>query len=101
MLEDKVIVIVGATGGIGATLTRQLAPTGARLVLAARDGKSLAVLASELSVDVLTVPTDITQPQQVDTLIQTTIAQFGQIDVLVNAAGAGILKAYNSIEPAD
>jgi short-subunit dehydrogenase len=101
ILQDKVIVIVGATGGIGATLTRQLALTGARLVLAARDGESLAALANDLSADVLTVPTDITQPEQVEGLIQATIAQFGQIDVLVNTAGAGILKAYNNIEPAD
>ncbi len=101
MLEDKVIVIVGATGGIGSTLTRQLSSTGARLVLVARDGESLAALANELSGEVLTVPTDITQHQQVDALIQRTIAQFGQIDVLVNAAGAGILKAYNTIESAD
>ena len=49
MLQNKVIVIVGATGGIGATLTRQLAPTGARLVLAARNRENLAVLANELS----------------------------------------------------
>ncbi|MBO1055618.1 MAG: SDR family NAD(P)-dependent oxidoreductase [Dolichospermum sp. JUN01] len=101
MLQDKVIVIVGATGGIGSTLTRKLSSTGARLVLVARDGESLAALANELSGEVLTVPTDITQPQQVDALIQRTIAQFGQIDVLVNAAGAGILKAYNTIESAD
>ena len=104
MLQDKVIVIVGATGGIGATLTRQLAPTGVRLVLAARNTENLAALATELpgeSGNVLIVPTDITQPQQVDTLIQRTISQFGQIDVLVNAAGAGILKAYNTIEPSD
>ena len=63
MLQNKVIVIVGATGGIGATLTRQLAPTGARLVLAARNRENLAVLANELSANVLTVPTDITQPK--------------------------------------
>lgn len=104
MLQDKVIVIVGATGGIGATLTRQLAPTGVRLVLAARNTENLAALANELPEspgNILIVPTDITQPQQVDTLIQRTISQFGQIDVLVNAAGAGILKAYNTIEPSD
>jgi short-subunit dehydrogenase len=100
-MQDKVIIIVGATGGIGSALTRLLAPTGVSLVLTARDGVKLATLASELSGDVLTVPCDITQPEQVNTLIQTTIAQFGQIDVLVNAAGAGILKPYNSIEPAD
>jgi short-subunit dehydrogenase len=100
-MQDKVIVIVGATGGIGSALTRKLAPTGARLVLTARDAVRLATLADELPGEVLTVPCDITNPQQVDTLVEKAIAQFGQIDVLVNAAGAGILKPYNSLEPAD
>jgi short-subunit dehydrogenase len=100
-MQDKVIVVVGATGGIGSALSRQLAPTGAKLVLAARDAVNLATLADELSGEVLTVPTDITQPEQVDALIQKAVAQFGQIDVLVNAAGGGILKPYNNIEPAD
>lgn len=100
-MQDKVIVIVGATGGIGSALVRQLAPTGAKLVLAARNALNLTTLASELSGEVLTVPTDITQPEQVEALIQATVAQFGKIDVLVNAAGLGILKAYNNIEPGE
>ncbi|TAE60506.1 MAG: SDR family oxidoreductase [Nostocales cyanobacterium] len=100
-MQDKVIVVVGATGGIGSALTRKLANTGAKLVLAARDGVNLATLANELSGQVLTVPTDITKPEQVEALIQTTLANFGQIDILVNAAGVGILKGYNSIEPGE
>ncbi|WP_413175955.1 SDR family oxidoreductase [Anabaena azotica] len=100
-MQDKVIIIVGATGGIGTALTRQLAPTGAKLVLAARNAVNLATLAEELSGEVLTVPTDITQPDQVKALIQATLRRFGQIDVLVNAAGIGILKPYNSIEPGE
>ncbi|MBD1879614.1 MULTISPECIES: SDR family oxidoreductase [unclassified Coleofasciculus] len=99
-MQDKVVVIVGATGGIGSVLTRKLAPMGARLVLAARDSSRLANLASGLP-QVLTVPTDITKPQQVETLMEKAIAHFGQIDVLVNAAGAGVLKQYNQLEPAD
>ncbi|MEA5619140.1 SDR family NAD(P)-dependent oxidoreductase [Cronbergia sp. UHCC 0137] len=100
-MQDKVIVVVGATGGIGSALIRQLAPTGAKLVLAARNRAALTTLADGLSSPVLTVPTDITQPQEVNNLIQATLNEFGQIDVLVNAAGAGILKSYNSLEPAD
>ncbi|MCM0589009.1 MAG: SDR family oxidoreductase [Gloeotrichia echinulata IR180] len=100
-MQDKVIVVVGATGGIGSALTRKLAPTGAKLVLAARDAVRLRTLALELPGEVLTVPCDITDPQQANTLIEKAVAEFGQIDVLVNAAGAGILKAYNSLEPAD
>lgn len=100
-MQNKVVVIVGATGGIGSALTRQLTPTGASLVLAAKDVTRLATLAEDLPGQVLTVPTDITDLQQVNTLIEKAIAEFGQIDVLVNVAGAGILKSYNSLEPAD
>lgn len=100
-MQDKVIIIVGATGGIGSTLTRKLASTGARLVLAARDTVRLAALAEELSGEVLTVPCDITDPEEVKLLIEKTINHFGQIDVLVNSAGAGILQPYNNVEPAD
>ena len=99
-MQDKVVVIVGATGGIGSALTRKLAPMGARLVLAARDSSRLENLASGLP-QVLTVATDITKPQQVETLMEKAIAHFGQIDVLVNAAGAGVMKQYNQLEPAD
>ena len=102
-MQDKVVVVVGATGGIGSALTRKLAPTGARLVLAARNSSALQDLAAELSVSkpVLTVPTDITDRAAVNALMEQTTAQFGKVDVLVNAAGAGILKPYQNLEPAD
>lgn len=104
-MQDKVVVVVGATGGIGSTLTRQLAQEGTRLVLAARDSSRLTALGSELPLtqgeQVLTIPTDITDPSQVKTLMSKAIAQFGQIDILVNAAGAAVMKQYNKIEPQD
>ena len=104
-MHDKVVVVVGATGGIGSALSRKLAQEGARLVLVARDSSRLASLVSELPItseqQVLTVPTDITQPSQVKTLMEKAIAQFGQIDALVNAAGAAVMKQYNKLEPAD
>lgn len=99
----KVVVVVGATGGIGSALTHKLAADGANLVLAARDSKRLVALASRLAIadQVLSVPTDITKPSQVETLMSKAVTQFGQIDVLVNAAGAGLMKQYNKVEPAD
>jgi len=102
-MPDKVVVVVGATGGIGSALTRKLAPTGACLVLAARNSSALQDLAAQLSISkpVLTVPTDITDRASVNALMEQTTAQFGTVDVLVNAAGAGILKPYQNIEPAD
>jgi short-subunit dehydrogenase len=104
-MQDKVVVVVGATGGIGSALTHKLAREGASLVLAARDSSRLAALVSEVPItnkeSILSVPTDITKPAQVETLISKAIAQFGKIDVLVNAAGAAVMKQYNKIEPAD
>jgi short-subunit dehydrogenase len=100
---NQVVAIVGATGGIGTALANKLAPTGANLVLAARNHGRLSALASELpsSGSVLTVPTDITDSSQVERLMEKTVSQFGQIDVLVNAAGAGVLKQYQKITPED
>ena len=104
-MQDKVVVVVGATGGIGSALTRKLAGEGTRLVLTARDNSRLATLVSQLPTtdrdQVLSVPTDITDPSQVETLMSKAVAHFGQIDVLVNAAGAGVMKQYNKVEPAD
>src|ERR671932_1367409 len=104
-MQDKVVVVVGATGGIGSALTRKLAGEGTRLVLTARGNSRLATLVSQLPTtdrdQVLSVPTDITDPSQVETLMSKAVAHFGQIDVLVNAAGAGVMKQYNKVEPAD
>jgi short-subunit dehydrogenase len=104
-MQNKVVVVVGATGGIGSALTQKLAAEGANLVLAARDSSRLAALESQLATSygnqVLSISCDITDPSQVETLMSKAVAQFGQIDVLVNAAGAGVIKQYNKVTPAD
>jgi short-subunit dehydrogenase len=103
-MRDKVVIVVGATGGIGSTLAQTLAPLDANLVLASRDGDRLASLMSQLPGDAgrqIAVPTDITDPDSVTTLIQKTLSSFGRVDALVNAAGAGILKPYHKLDPAD
>lgn len=100
-MQDKVIVVVGATGGIGRALTHKLADRGANLVLAARTQERLTALTAELPTEILTVPTDITQPDQAEALMQKAVAEFGRIDGLVNAAGAGVLKQFNKLEPVD
>ena len=100
-MKNKVIVVVGATGGIGSALTRKAANAEARLVLVARDKDKLATLAEELPGEVAIIPTDITKPEQVHALFKQVIVEFGQIDALVNAAGAGVMKPYSNLESAD
>lgn len=98
MLQDKVIVVIGATGGIGRAVVHQLHPLGATLVLAARTPEKLASFALP---GALTVPTDITVPAQVQHLMAQAMARFGRVDVVINAAGVGILKPWDKLEPAD
>jgi short-subunit dehydrogenase len=103
----KVVVVVGATGGIGSALVPKLAESGAKLVLVARDADRLDELIRNLEDDyetdyetrAIAIPTDITQYAQVELMVQKAIAQFGQIDVLINAAGAGVMKQFLRIEP--
>jgi short-subunit dehydrogenase len=102
-MQSKVVVVVGATGGIGAALVPKLAEAGAKLVLVARDVDKLEELVNNLEDDydseAIAVPTDITKYEQVEAMVQKAIAQFGQIDVLVNAAGVGVMKQFLRIEP--
>jgi short-subunit dehydrogenase len=104
-MHNKVVIVVGATGGIGSALTHKLAAEGANLVLAARDSSRLAALQSQIPISygnqVFSVSCDITDPNQVETLMSKAVAHFGQIDVLVNAAGAGVMKQYNKVTPVD
>ncbi|MCA9839531.1 MAG: SDR family oxidoreductase [Trueperaceae bacterium] len=86
-LKDKVVIITGASSGIGAATARLLAKEGARLTLAARSTDKLEALAEELECETLVVPTDISQAEDVTRMVDKTIQTFGQVDVLFANAG--------------
>jgi short-subunit dehydrogenase len=91
-MKDKVIVITGASGGIGAAVTEMLGQQGARLVLAARSQKNLDTLAEKVRQsggEALVIPTDMGNPDQVKALAQQTLAHYGRVDILINNAGYG------------
>jgi NAD(P)-dependent dehydrogenase (short-subunit alcohol dehydrogenase family) len=91
--DPKVVVITGASGGIGAALARRLGRAGCRLVLAARRGAELRQVASEAGVragEGLAVVTDVTRRADVEQLRDEALATFGAIDVWVNNAGRGV-----------
>jgi short-subunit dehydrogenase len=93
MFKDNVIIIAGASRGIGAELALQLASLGARLCIAARNSQQLeqlAVRCSASGAEVLVCPTDLTEPEQCRYLIEQTIARFGRIDTLIYNAGKGV-----------
>jgi len=89
-MNDKVIVITGASSGIGEALARRLGRQGHALVLAARGGDKLQSVARECGDRALAVPTDVTRRPDVERLRDEAIAAFGYVDVWINNAGRGI-----------
>nr|WP_315189858.1 SDR family oxidoreductase [uncultured Albidiferax sp.] len=86
-IQGKVVMVTGASSGIGEATARALARHGATLVLAARRTDRLARLAAELGDQVLWAATDVTQLADLQALAEQAVARFGRIDVLVNNAG--------------
>jgi len=90
-LADRVVIVTGASSGLGLLVAHEAARQGAKLVIAARDSAALDAAANELrfegSPDVLVVPADLTDRVQAAALITRAIERFGRIDVLINVAG--------------
>ena len=97
-LKGKNILIIGATGGIGSKTAKMLAGSGANLFLAARNKEKLHSLANEinLSSDKI-IALDISKPEEVAALKEQFFSQYATIDVLLNAAGIGIIKSYEEL----
>ncbi|MEU0922938.1 SDR family NAD(P)-dependent oxidoreductase [Streptomyces malaysiensis] len=95
----KVVLVTGASRGIGRAVALAFAREGATLVLAARSADRLAQVegeARDLGSEVLSVPTDVTSRDAVAALVDAAMDRFGRIDVLVNNAGIGKVGAIES-----
>ena len=87
-INDKVVIITGASSGIGLATARLLSKNGARVALVARSKSKLRALSNELP-DSLAVPTDMTKPVEIRKMIRRVKEHFGRIDILINNAGQG------------
>jgi NAD(P)-dependent dehydrogenase (short-subunit alcohol dehydrogenase family) len=90
-LDDRVVIVTGASTGHGLLVARYAAQHGARLVLAARDAENLNAAEVELTRagarDVLAVPTDVNDREQCRYLIDLAVERYGRVDILINNAG--------------
>jgi short-subunit dehydrogenase len=108
-IKNKVVIITGASEGIGAALAKILAHAGAQVVLAARSEEKIGALAHELNkpdkgrttdegTQALAVHTDMRSPEDVQNLIAKTMEIFGRVDVLINNAGQGMYVPVENID---
>lgn len=102
-LQNKVILITGASSGFGADAARLFAKEGAIVVLAARRMDRLTALAEEIRLaggQAFAVPLDVAEQSQIDDAVQTVLDTFGRIDILLNNAGLGRLDWLETLDPA-
>jgi len=99
-LENKVVIITGASSGIGRALAEEYAREKARIVIAARSGDKLAELRAALEktgCEVLSVTMDVSREEDCKRLIEETVARFGRIDILVNNAGISMRALFRDV----
>ena len=107
VLKDAVVILTGASRGIGPVIAQALAERGAHLVLAARNATELQGVAERLaslnggSGRVLCVPTDVAVPEQRSELVARTLRELGRIDVLINNAGLEQIEFFEHLSEAD
>ncbi|MEW5827471.1 MAG: SDR family oxidoreductase [Chloroflexota bacterium] len=102
-LQDKIVLITGASSGFGEDAARLFARQGAKVVLAARRIERLQALADEIQDEggeALVVPVDVASREGIQVMVDTVLDVYGQIDVLFNNAGFGRLDWLEALDPA-
>jgi NADP-dependent 3-hydroxy acid dehydrogenase YdfG len=99
-LQDAVVLVTGASSGIGAATARAAADAGAKVVLTARRADRIDALAAELP-EALAVRTDVTREGDLANAVEQALARFGRVDVLINNAGQGLHEPIERIRLED
>jgi NAD(P)-dependent dehydrogenase (short-subunit alcohol dehydrogenase family) len=103
-IRDKVVLITGASAGIGLATARCFAASGAKLALVARSADALNHLAEELQHqggNAVALPADVSDPPQVQRVIEETVRHFGRLDVVINNAGQAAAGTVADLNPED
>lgn len=100
-MQNKVVIITGASSGIGKALAYEFAKFGSKIVMAARNLAELQQIEKDLEdkgTEVLSVQTDVTRENECKHLIEQTVRKFGRIDILVNNAGISMRALFDELD---
>jgi 2-dehydro-3-deoxy-D-gluconate 5-dehydrogenase len=98
VLNDKVVLITGATIGIGRAIAMALGEAGASVAIASRNEEKLKGVAAKIK-SCLVIPTDISDEKQASLMVDKTVGRFGRIDVLINNAAMVVMTRSDSLDP--
>ena len=98
-LQNKVAIVTGATGGIGAEIVRVFVEQGARVLAVDLDKEQAEALAKPYNGAVAGAAYDVTQYAEVEAMLDAAIAEFGTLDIVVNNAGVGLPKMLLEHDP--
>jgi 3-oxoacyl-[acyl-carrier protein] reductase len=98
-LAGKVAVVTGGAGGLGETITRDLAANGVKVAVLDIDDEAVALLAAELSDQALVVHGDVREPADLEALITAAVERWGRLDILVNGPGGTFKAPFTETRP--
>lgn len=101
-MKDKVVVITGATSGIGRALAFEFGQQGSKVVITGRNEEALRIATQELTsrgIQVLPVNSDVTSPDDNRRMAEEAIKTFGKIDILINNAGISMRAVFEEVDP--
>ena len=101
-MKDKVVLIVGGSGGIGIATARLFAKAGAKIVLAARNVEKAEIVATEINQDggeAFVIQVDVTDLSSVFNMVDQVIRELNHIDILINAFGVPLIQPIMDVNP--
>ena len=101
IFKDKVVIVTGASSGIGLAVSCEFAKAGSKVVMAARSAEKLAAKETEmrsLGYDVMACPTDVTDEQQCRNLVDKTVERYGTVNILINNAGISMRAMFSELD---
>lgn len=101
IFKDKIVIVTGASSGIGEAVAREFARQGSKVVLAARSEKRLSEIVNEIrseNGDAFYVKTDVSKEEECKKLVEETISRYGSVNILINNAGVSMRAVFDDVD---